>query len=106
MGDISLKYVLSTDVNRNYGKSKKAGEAVGHLNLITSGKNGKIVWSVDYARKFNCELPLVGFQSCRDLTTKAAISFKENPELFRITKTSKGNIDAILNKYHPNYYKK
>lgn len=106
MGDISLKYVLSTETNRNYGKSREVGEAVGHLNLITSGKNGKIVWSVDYARKFNCELPLVGFQSCRDLTTKAAISFKENPELFRITKTSKGNIDAILNKYHPNYYKK
>lgn len=106
MGDISLKYVLSTETNRNYGKSKDVGEPVGHLNLITSGKNGKIVWSVDYARKFNCELPLIGFQSCRDLTMKAAISFKENPELFRITKTSKGNIDAILNKYHPNYYKK
>lgn len=104
-GDISLKYVVSTDVNRNYNSSKLIGEDIGHLNLITSGKNGKIVWSVDYARKFNSELPMIGFQACRDLTTKASVSFKDTPELFRITKASKGNIEAILNKYHKDFYK-
>lgn len=104
MGDMSLKYVNSSELNKNYHNSKKANEDVGHLNFITSGKNGKIVWSVDYARKFNSELPLIGFQACRDLTQKAAFSFKENPELFRITKVSKGNIEAILVKNHPDYY--
>lgn len=106
MGDISLKYVTSTEVNKNYKNSDEIKDSVGHLNFITSGKNGKVVWSVDYARKFNCELPLIGFQGCRDLTSKAASSFKENPELFRITKVSKGNIEAILNKEHPNFFKK
>ncbi len=106
MGDISLKYVMSSQLNRNYVSSEKASEPVGHLNLITSGKNGKIVWSVDYARKFNAELPLIGFQSCRNFTTMAANSFKENPELFRIAKVSKGNIEAILLKHHPNYFRK
>lgn len=106
MGDISLKYVTSTDINKNYKASNETNDSVGHLNFITSGKNGKIVWSIDYARKFNCELPLVGFQSCRDLTKRAAFSFRENPELFRITKISKGNIEAILNKNHPDFFKK
>ena len=58
MGDISLKYVFFTEVNRNYKLSNQINEPVGHLNFITSGKPGKIVWSVDYARKFNAELPL------------------------------------------------
>lgn len=105
MGDMSLKYVTSTEVNRNWKNSNQIGEKVGHLNLITSGKNGKIIWSVDYARKFNSELPLMGFQSCRDLTNRAAISFRENPELFRISRMSRGNVEAILNKYHPNFFK-
>lgn len=105
-GDISLKYVVSSDINRNYKSSNIAKEDVGHLNLVTSGKNGKVVWSIDYARKFNCELPMIGFQACRDLTTKAATAFKNTPELFRITKASKGNVEAILNKYHKEFYKK
>ena len=106
MGDISLKYVTSTETNKDFKKSNEANCDVGYLNLITSGKNGKVVWGVDHARKFNCELPLIGFQACRDLTTKAGIAFKNNPELFRITKVSKGNIEAILNNYHPDFFKK
>lgn len=105
MGDISLKYVTSSEVNRNWKNSNEAKDMVGHLNFITSGKNGKIVWSVDYARKFNSELPLIGFKSCRNLTNRAAVSFKENPELFRIARISKGNIEAILIKHHPNYFR-
>lgn len=105
MGDTTLKYVQSTNINRNYKHSNEIKQPVGHLNFITSGKNGKIVWSVDYARKFNRELPLIGFQGCRDLTTKATNSFRETPELFRITKVSKGNIEAILTKEHPNIFK-
>jgi len=105
MGDMSLKYVVSTETNKNYKSSNEVGEPVGHLNLITSGKNGKIVWSIDYARKFNNQLPIVAFQSCRDFTHKAAEAFRENPELFRITKVSKGNIEAILLDNHPDYFK-
>lgn len=105
MGDISLKYIISSDINRNYNSSKIANEPVAHLNLITSGKNGKIVWSIDYQRKFNSELPLLGFQSCRNFTEMAGNSFKETPELFRITKVSRGNIDAILVKHHPDYFR-
>lgn len=106
MGDISLKYVISSDLNRNYKNSNEAKEPVGHLNLITSGKNGKIVWSVDYARKFNCELPMLGFETCRNFTKMASKSFLENPELFRITRASKRNVEAIIAKNHPNYSRK
>jgi len=105
MGDISLKYVTSTDINKNYKSSKEAGVDVGHLNFITSGKNGKVVWSVNYARKFNSELPLIGFQPCRNLTEMATEAFRESPELFRITKVSKSNIESILLKHHPNYFR-
>lgn len=105
MGDLSLKYVTSSNLNRNYKKSIEAKTPTGHLNFITSGKNGKIVWSVDYARKFNSELPLIAFKSCRNFTIKAASAFKNTPELYRITKASKGNIEAILVNNHKDYYK-
>ncbi len=105
MGDISLKYIVTSKLNRNYKFAKEVNVEVGYMNFATNGKQGKIVWSVDYARKFNAELPLIGFQGCRDLTTRAGKAFVENPELFRITKTSKRNIGAILVKNHPNYFK-
>lgn len=105
MGDLSLKYVTTNSSNINHNKSNIAKEPVGHLNFVTNGKTGKTVWSVDYARKFNCELPMLAFKSCRDLTLRARESFKETPGLFRIARATKKNVEAILHSYHPNKLK-
>lgn len=91
MGEMSLKYVDIQIKVKNYGKSREIGEDVGMLNLITSGKYGKVVWSVDHARKLNNMLPLLGFEACRDLTIKAGIAFKETPELYKKSKTTGRN---------------
>jgi len=98
MGEISLKYVTSNVINKNYVSSKLANTPVKHLNFITNGKNGKIVWSVAYVRKINSELPLIGFTACRNFTVKAAKAFKETPELFKISRASIANIKAINDK--------
>ncbi len=100
IGETILKYTTSGDVNRNYNSSKIAQEPVGHLNFASSGKNGKIVWSVAYARKINSELPLIGFQACRNFTEEAAKAFLETPELFKVSKSSKKNVQAIIHNYN------
>jgi hypothetical protein len=101
MGELSLKYVISTTI-KNYSASEKLKEDIPYINLISNGKVGKIVWSVLYARKLNSELPMLGFQSCRKFTKKAYNSFVENPELFRVSKASKSNVEAIKYKYNVN----
>ena len=98
MGEISLKYVTSNVINKNYVSSQLANTPVRHLNFSTNGKNGKIVWSVAYVRKINTELPLLGFSACRSFTVKAGKAFKETPELFKISRASKANILAIIDK--------
>ena len=102
LGEIALKYTSSQDLNRNYHSSTIAKEPVGHLNFGSSGKNGKIVWSIAYVRKINSELPLIAFQACRNFTVKAAKAFSETPELFKISKASKMNILSIQNNYKEN----
>ena len=99
LGETSLKYVSSQNINKNYKSSNITNEPVGHLNFGSSGKNGKIVWSIAHVRKINTELPLIAFQACRAFTKKAGIAFSENPELFRVSKASKAN---IINKQREN----
>lgn len=99
LGEVVLKYVSSQDTNKNYRSSNITNEPVGHLNFGSSGKNGKIVWSIAHVRKINTELPLVAFQACRNFTVKAGKAFAENPELFRISKASKAN---VINKQKEN----
>lgn len=98
MGEVALKYVTSNVINRNYNSSNIAKVPVQHLNLITNGKNGKIVWSVSNVRKINQELSLLGFSACRNFTKKAAAAFKETPEVFKISRASIANIKAITDK--------
>ena len=102
MGEVVLKYTDSSDTNRNYKNSNIVKDFVKHLNFISSGKNGKIVWSVAYARKINSELPLIGFQACRNFTIKAGKAFHETPELFKISRSSKINTQAKIYKYSKN----
>lgn len=102
MGEIVLKYATSSNINRNYRSSNLINEPVEHLNLITGGKNGKIVWSIAHVRKINPELPLLGFQACRKFTNKAAEAFYETPELFKVSRFSKANIKSKINKNIPN----
>lgn len=102
MGEVSLKYATSTNLNRNYRSSNLAKEPVGYLNFGTNGKNGKIVWSIAHVRKINSELPLIGFQGCRKFTQKASKAFYETPEIFRISRFSKGNRINKINKYNSN----
>lgn len=97
LGHIALKYATSTYLNRNYRNTILANEPVGHLNFGTGGKNGKVVWSVGAVRKINIDLPLIGFQACRNFTTKAANAFKETPELFKISKLTNSNIKNLIN---------
>jgi hypothetical protein len=98
MGEISLKYVTSNVINKNYASSNIANTPVQHLNFGTNGKNGKIVWSVAYVRKINPELPLVGFSACREFTIKAGKAFKNTPEIFKISRASKINRQALVDK--------
>lgn len=102
LGEIALKYTISQNLNRNYSSSKIANDDVGHLNFGSSGKNGKIVWSVAHVRKINTELPLVAFQACRNFTTKAGQAFSETPELFKISKASKVNRINLVKEYYKN----
>lgn len=102
LGEIALKYIISQNTNRNYNSSKLANEDVGHLNFGTSGKNGKIVWSIAQVRKINTELPLIAFQACRNFTIKAGEAFSETPELFKISKASKVNRINLVKEYHKN----
>lgn len=95
MGEVALKYVTSNVINKNYNSSNIAKVPVQHLNFITNGKNGKIVWSVSNVRKINQELSLLGFSACRNFTKKAAVAFKETPELFKISRVSLSNVKAI-----------
>lgn len=99
LGEIALKYTTSSNINKNYGSSNKVNEPVEHLNFGTSGKNGKIVWSITYVRKINYELSLMAFKAVREFTAKAAKAFLETPELFKISKASKSN---IVNKFNHN----
>lgn len=104
-GQLVLKYTNSSGFNKNYKISKLANEPVGHLNLVSSGKNGKIVWSTAQIRKINPELPLIAFQACRNFTVKASKAFVDTPELFKITKASAGNIKNIIKKHNKNVNK-
>lgn len=99
-GEIALKYVNSTNLNKNYNISNIAKEPVGYLNFSTSGKNGKIVWSTAHVRKINTELPLLAFKACRNFTIKASKAFLDTPELFKISRVSKGNVKNIIKKYN------
>jgi hypothetical protein len=97
LGQVALKYATSTHLNRNYKNSNLINEPVGHLNFASSGKNGKIVWSIGPVRKINIDLPLIGFQACRNFTIKAANAFKETPELFKVSKLTTTNIKNSIN---------
>lgn len=97
MGEIALKYTTSQDINRNYNSSNITKEAVGHLNFASSGKNGKIVWSISNVRKINTELPLIAFHACRNFIKKAAKAFLDTPELFKVSRASKMNRLNIMN---------
>ena len=89
LGELALKYTNSKEINKNYNSSKITKEAVGHLNFGSSGKNGKIVWSIAYVRKINSELPLIAFKACRNFKIRAAKALSETPELFKISKINK-----------------
>ena len=89
MGDISIKYTPKMDKNISIHKSAQQGVEVKHMNFTTNGRAGKIIWSIEHARKFNKYLPIMGFEGSRGFALKSTNQLSENPEIFKNSATSK-----------------
>lgn len=91
MGDLDLKFSPKRDKPVNIKETAESGSVSNHMNLVTNGRVGKIVWSCTHARRFNKFLPLTGFEGNKVFVDKAKKQFINNPELFRDSVRSKNN---------------
>lgn len=89
MGDICIKYTPQLDKNISVHKTAQQGVEVRHMNFATNGRAGKIIWSIEHARKFNKYLPIMGFEGSRGFKVKSTKQLTENPEIFKNSATSK-----------------
>lgn len=82
-GDICIKYVNHYRLPPERSYLTEEDVDVAALNWSTGGKLGKIVWSIDGARKYNKYLNLFGFKAASKQSSRAHKSFNENPEIFK-----------------------
>ena len=102
MGDLSVQYTPELDKNISIHKTAQQGVEVRHMNFSTNGKAGKTIWSVDYARKFNKYLPLMGFEAGRKFTEKTTNQLTDTPEIFKDSARSKSNRLYMIKKLKKN----
>lgn len=101
-GDIRLNYTKKYDPIINEKASDEVGKDVKHTNWNTNGKLGKVIWSIDYARKRNKRIKLYAFEPDRVLSRqKAANAFKNTPEIYKDNNLSKFQIKVIKDKNNP-----
>lgn len=99
MGDMAIKYVPPI---LDYRKSVEIKKPLNFLNLATNGRPGKLVWSVDYARKFNKYLPYMAFERCRNFRNEVHEALIDHPEIFRDNKRTKSNREHMIKKKNTN----
>jgi hypothetical protein len=92
-GDLEIKYVNSYTPATE--KAAIDGVEVAELNWNTNGKLGKIVWSVDHARKFNKCVRLFCFRPFRLFSNRANKALEENPEIFKSNRVGGSNLKNI-----------
>ena len=87
-GDLMIKYVVKYAPALDEEASNQLGKELEHLNWNSNEKVGKIVWTIDYARKFNKDVRLIAFRPDRAFMRKASQALKETPEIFLDSKVS------------------
>jgi hypothetical protein len=97
-GDISVKYINVDKRPYDSKKSNKHNLPIEHLNWNSNGKLGKVVWEVSNYTFNNAMLPYFGFEGTRELVQTARDGMLNTPDIYKMTKTSKSNLERTIDK--------
>jgi len=89
-GELKYQYLPYKFKGSNHKISEELGKETNHLNIMTKGKTGKVIWERRWAVKFNKILQFYGFEEdkkIRDLSKKYT---DINPEKIRVARNTLG----------------
>lgn len=80
-GEIAVKYV--TSYKQPIDNNDNVPNEIAHLNWNSNGRLAKIVWTIQYSRKFNKYCRLFCFQAYREFQQRVSKALNETPEIFK-----------------------
>lgn len=87
-GDITTNYYQYINRHHNSKASQELGYQVPELDWHSDGRQGKVIWSINHARKQHRWLILFAFQPSRALKIAASRGMKTQPEIYRYARTT------------------
>ena len=86
-GDLVSNYVTMLKRHMNKWASENAGYEIPELDWHSNRRPGKIIWSINHARKQHRWLILFAFAPCAKFRRKVSDGFKTHPEIYKLART-------------------
>ncbi len=93
VGETKIQFIPPSVKAVDMAESSELGEKINHLNIITKGKIGKLVWQRKRAAAFNKMINLFAFVADRKFSKQSVKALNTNPELYRLMNQINKNYD-------------